>query len=81
MKILVQTYKTWDEGYTPGSVRIAVMTEEPTGRCSICKCSLYASITWGPSGTQVFSRDLGKHKKGCEYRPSAPVVVRTIKTE
>lgn len=80
MKILVQTYKIRDGDYTPGSVRIAVVTEESVGKCSICKCSLYASITWEPSGTQAFSRDLGKHKKGCENRPDVPVVVRTIKT-
>lgn len=80
MKILVQTYKAQDGDYVPGSVRIAVVTEESVGECPSCRCSLYASITWEPSGTQVFSRDLGKHKKGCEYRPSAPVVVRTIKT-
>jgi hypothetical protein len=79
MKILVQRYRERDGDYVPGSIRIAVVTDESVGKCPDCKCPLYASITWEPSGTQVFSHDLGKHKKNCENRSAIPVVMRTIK--
>lgn len=78
MKILIQKFKERDGDYVPGSVRIAVVTEEPTGRCAICKCLLYASTAWEPSGTMVLCNDFGKHKKRCENRPKTPVTMRTI---
>ena len=79
MKILVQEYKEPNGDYLRGSIRIAVVTEESVGKCRICQCPLYASVAWEPTGTQVFTRDLGRHKKGCENRPATPVRVRSIK--
>lgn len=79
MKLLVQEFEDQDGDYIPGSVRIAVVTDEPHGKCHICGCLLYASAAWEPSGAQVFTRTLGKHKGGCELRPMTPVRTRSVK--
>lgn len=79
MKLLVQEFEDQDGDYRPGSVRIAVITDESHGKCYICGCLLYASATWEPSGAQVFTRTLGKHKRTCELRPATPVKTRSIR--
>lgn len=74
---LIARYFSARGGMKAGAIRVALVSDEPAGRCHECQAPLYGSAAFDSDGV-LLSGDLGIHRKPCSKLEPVRVIRRRV---